>query len=79
MSSEVVFLVDKNELKLLSCVFSVDVLCSYHKDATFGVMNRCFKCPHYRRFEREMDEQDERIMDEIDEIRKHGYLRGELR
>jgi hypothetical protein len=35
-------------------------------------MARCFKCPHYRRFEHVMDEEDEKIMDEIDEIRRTG-------
>jgi len=30
---------------------------------------------------REMDEEDQRVMDEIDDIRKHGYrdLNGKLR
>jgi hypothetical protein len=64
--------VSKNGLKCLACVFFDDVLCSYRKDAKFGVMARCFRCRHYRRFEREMDEADEEIMDEIDEIRRTG-------
>jgi hypothetical protein len=68
----VVVLDDENGLKVLSCVFFPDVLCSYRKRVKFGVMDRCSKCPHYRRFEREMDEEDERVMDEIDEIRRTG-------
>jgi hypothetical protein len=68
----VVVLVDENGLKVLSCVFLNDVLCSYRKDVKFGVMARCFKCPYFRRFEREMDVEDERVMDEIDEIRRTG-------
>jgi hypothetical protein len=35
-------------------------------------MARCLKCCHYRRFECEMDEEDERVMDEIDEIGETG-------
>jgi hypothetical protein len=62
-------------------VFFDDVLCSYRKDVRFGVMGRCLKCRHYRRFEREMDEADERIMNEIDEIRKNPetFSREDLR
>jgi hypothetical protein len=59
-------------LKCLPCVFFDDVLCSYRKDVGFGVMGRCLKCRHYRRFEREMDEADAKIMDEIDEIQRTG-------
>ena len=62
----------ESALKVLPCVFFDDVLCSYRKDVRSGVMGRCSKCRHYRRFEREMDEEDERIMDEIDEIRRTG-------
>jgi hypothetical protein len=57
---------------VLKCVFWDDVLCSFRKDVRSGVMARCFECPHYRRFEREMDEEDERVMNEIDEIRRTG-------
>lgn len=61
--------------KLFSCFFLSDVLCSFRTNEKFGVMSRCLKCPHYRRFVREMDEEDERVMDEIDKIRKYGYPR----
>ena len=59
--------------KLLSCMFFSDILCSFRKSEKFGVMDRCLKCPHYFRFLREMEEEDERVMDEIDKIRKYGY------
>jgi len=36
-------------------------------------MDRCLKCPHYARFEREMNEEDQKAMDEIEKIRKYGY------
>lgn len=68
-------------MKLLSCLFLLDVLCSYVKTEKFsGVMDRCLKCRHYERFMREMAEEDAKVMDEIDEIRKHSdrYLSGEL-
>jgi len=65
-------LVDENGLKCLPCVFFDDILCSYRKDVRSGVMGRCLKCCHYRRFEREMDEEDEKIMDEIDKIQRTG-------
>lgn len=71
----VVPLVDDNGLKVLACVFWDDVSCSYRKDVRSGVMARCFECRYYRRFERETDEEDERIMDEIDEER--AYLERE--
>jgi hypothetical protein len=54
----------------LPCFFWDDVLCSYRKDARAGVMVRCWKCAEFERFEREMDEEDEKIMDEIDEERR---------
>lgn len=59
--------------KLLCCVLWKDVLCSYRKVLKFEFMDRCFTCPEYARFEREMDEEDERMMDEIDaERRRRG-------
>lgn len=65
-------MVDKVGVKVLSCVFLADVLCSFRKREKLGVMGRCLKCPHYLRFEREMDEEDECVMDEIDEERETG-------
>ena len=59
--------------KLLPCVFLDDVLCSFRKSEKFTILDKCRTCPYLKRFEREMDEEDERIMDEIDKIRKYGY------
>lgn len=61
--------------KLLSCVFLPDVLCSFRKSEKFTMMDRCLKCSHYARFLREMAEEDEKVMDEIDEMRRFS---GEL-
>lgn len=60
--------------KLFSCFFLADVLCSFRKDERFNVMERCFKCPHYRRFMSEMQEEDDKVMDEIDRIRREKSL-----
>jgi len=68
-------LVDENGSKVLSCFFWDDVLCSYRKTESFGMMDRCLKCRHYEKFLRVMAEEDEKEMDEIDEIRRrfeHG-------
>jgi len=62
----------KRGLKVLPCAFLPDVLCSFRKSEKFGIMDRCFKCSHYLRFMCEMDEEDERVMDEIDEIHRTG-------
>jgi hypothetical protein len=35
-------------------------------------MDRCSNCPQFKRFEREMDEEDKKTMDEFDEIRRTG-------
>lgn len=66
--------------KILPCVFFDDVLCSFRRSEKFGIMNRCLKCPHYRRFMRDMEEEEERVWAEIDRIRKYGYpkSKGEL-
>jgi len=63
------------EKKLLSCVLLPDVLCSFRESEQFGVMNRCLKCPHYFRFLKEMDEEEEEFFEEAEKIRKYGYPR----
>ena len=64
------------ESKVLSCLFLPDILCSYVKsEKSTGVMDRCLKCRHYHAFLREMAEEDEKVMDEIDEIRRTGVYK----
>ena len=61
--------------KPLSCLFLLDVLCSYRKNEGYGVMDKCMRCRHYETFLREMDAEDAKIMDEIDRMRSfepHG-------
>lgn len=62
-------MVSKRE-KLLSCVFLSDVLCSYRKSEKSGVMDRCFKCEYYKRFMLESEEEDIKVMEEIDKERE---------
>lgn len=62
----------KKDLKVLPCVFYDDVLCSYRKTMRSCLMARCWKCRRYKRFNREVFEADEKVMDEIDEERRVG-------
>ena len=61
------------EKKVLSCFFRRDVLCFFRKSEKSGVMSRCFKCPHYFRFMREMQEEEDAFFEEVERIRKYGY------
>lgn len=55
------------------CVFLSNVVCSYQKYDKPVVLDKCSLCSHYKRFLREMDLEDERVMAEIDMIHKYGY------
>jgi hypothetical protein len=52
------------------CVLTNDVVCSYRKSAKVHMMDRCFQCSELARFEREMDEEEEKFFDEVDEVRR---------
>ena len=57
--------------KPLSCLFILDVLCSFRKsEKVFGIMDRCLKCKYYLEFLKVMQEEDEKVMDEIDRWRR---------
>lgn len=58
--------------KLLSCFFIKGVLCSYVKYGTVGIMDICVKCSHYERFLNDMDAEDQKVMEDIEEIRRTG-------
>jgi hypothetical protein len=70
--------------KILPCVFLLDVLCSFRESEKIGVMDRCFECSHYRRFMLEAEEEDVRVMEEIDREREElerenqGDVLGEI-
>ena len=63
------------EKKLLSCLFLLDVLCSHVKrEGLTGVMERCFKCSHYLRFMREMEEEEAEFFEEAERLRRGKSL-----
>ena len=60
------------------CIFDEDVWCSHSKvPKSLRFASVCQSCKHFADFEAKMDEEDEREMDEIDDIlrnpEKHGY------
>jgi len=61
------------ERTLFSCVLFDKVLCSFRVNDEDYFMHRCYRCREYERFMREMQKEDERVMQEIDNIRKYGY------
>ena len=61
---------DIADLKVLPCVFSEKVLCSHRKSVKVYIMDRCWECSELARFEREMDEEEEKFFDEVDEVRR---------
>lgn len=62
--------------ELLRCLFWLNIWCAFRKSkAITGVMDRCMKCKHYLEFLKVMDEEDAKVMDEIDEMRRFS---GEL-
>jgi hypothetical protein len=59
-------------LRILPCMFFDGVLCSYRRDAKFGMLARCFNCSHYSRFMQEMEDEDKKIDAEIEKIHRTG-------
>ena len=62
--------------KLLTCFFLPDVFCSFRtseKFTAYFLSTRCAKCIHYERFNRDMDEEEEKFWEEADKIEKYGY------
>jgi len=69
------------EGKIFSCVFFLDVLCSFRLDDRNTFLARCNTCREYLRFEKEMDAEEEanRVFCEAVWANPEAYLRGELR
>lgn len=65
---------DDGRLKGLRCYFYDNVLCSFRKSLRSGIMPQCYTCRHYKRFKREMAEEEEEFFEEVERAR-----RGELR
>ena len=62
------------QVKALPCIFLLGVTCSFRKDADdFRPMEMCFSCQYYKRFLKETQEEDVKVMDEIEKIHKFGY------
>ena len=62
-----------SEKKLFSCLFFVDVLCSFRTSVKFYIMERCFECVHYKRFLKEEQDEEEEFFEEVNKIRKFDY------
>ena len=60
---------------LLSCLFVLDVFCSYRRYEKLGIMNRCLDCKHFKQFLRDMQEEEEEFWEEVDKTHKYGYPR----
>jgi hypothetical protein len=54
------------------CSFWENVLCQSKKNDRFVVLRRCLTCPHYRRFEREMEEEEDEFFDYVERVRSRG-------
>ena len=64
------------ESKVFSCLFMPNIFCSYVlSEKSVGIMDRCLKCRYYEEFLRLMHEEDMKVMDEIDEIRRTGVYK----
>ena len=56
-------------MKVLSCVFKNDVLCSFRKSEKVKFMHMCLKCSHYLDFCKEMEDEEEEFWEEVERIR----------
>ena len=72
---------DSHDLEILPCVFFSDVFRTFRKDSRVTVLVRCSTCREYLRFEREMDEEEERfwVFEQAVRANPEAYMRGELR
>jgi hypothetical protein len=57
------------ESKSLLCVFR-DRICEYHKSEKVLMMVRCWRCQEFKRFLREMEKDDARMMNDIEKERE---------
>lgn len=67
--------------RAFSCLYLDDVVCPHPKRENLRSLDyRCFQCRHFKKWEKMMDEEDARVADEIERIRKNpeAYSRGEL-
>lgn len=65
----------------LSCFYLDNVVCPHPKRKKFRSLDyRFFQCRHFKEWEKMMEKEDERVMNEIDRIHENSeaYLRGEI-
>jgi hypothetical protein len=62
----------KNRSIPLPCILFNDVKCPYRKSMKQYVLRQCEVCSHAERFDREMDEEDQRMDAEAEEILRTG-------
>ena len=63
--------------KLLPCLFDGVTLCAFVKrEGRTGVLTRCFKCPTFFRFYREMEAEEDAFWEEVERIRRGGDFYG---
>lgn len=63
------------------CLFDADVFCGYSQvPEEKRVRSKCLSCEHYARFEREMEEEDDREAEFFEAVCRDpdAYLRGEI-
>lgn len=58
--------------KGFSCSFRDTKLCEHKKSAKRVVLNRCFRCPIFRKFLREMDLEEDEFFAKADRARGTG-------
>jgi hypothetical protein len=68
------------KLKRFACVCWDDITCPHLKRRKFSALYKCVKCPHYKRFEREMEEQEVEDAEFVEAVERdpEAYLRGEI-
>lgn len=69
------------EPKRMPCLYLDNLVCPHPKREKFRSLDyRCFRCRYFKEWEKTMDDEDERVLNEIDRIRKNSeaYSRGEL-
>lgn len=59
------------------CDFWDGLVCPHKKCACVGrMMHECFNCPHYKRFVRYMEEQEEEFFEEVERMEAERMRKG---
>jgi hypothetical protein len=75
------WLVLSSKKKSLSCMFWSNVPCLFRKSKKSTIMNRCLKCPHFKRFQRDIEKEEDEFFEFCDRVwaDPQGYLEGRIR